>query len=157
MTTPEQQARQMLGRMKVEHADYYSAGDLVELANLIAENAALKAELAAINGAGEPVACLIRHRHARARAHAAIDGRNHYSDWSSWEPARLSYGLAVTRPSRVYPDSEPIFEIKPLYTRPAVPLTDEQIDALWRAPMSADWEHREFARAIEAAHGIKGA
>lgn len=41
---------------------------------------------------------------------------------------------------------------------PAVrePLTDEQIDALWRAPMSADWEHREFARAIERAHGITG-
>lgn len=34
------------------------------------------------------------------------------------------------------------------------PLTDEQIDALWRAPMSADWEHREFARAIESARGI---
>jgi len=39
---------------------------------------------------------------------------------------------------------------------PAVPLTDEQIDELWRAPMSADWEHREFARAIEKAHGIGG-
>lgn len=24
-----------------------------------------------------------------------------------------------------------------------------------REPMSADWEHREFARAVEAAHGIK--
>jgi hypothetical protein len=35
-----------------------------------------------------------------------------------------------------------------------VPLTDEQIDAMWREPMSADWEHREFARAIEAHHGI---
>jgi hypothetical protein len=35
-----------------------------------------------------------------------------------------------------------------------VPLTDEQIDAMWRQPMSADWEHREFARAIEAHHGI---
>jgi hypothetical protein len=46
----------------------------------------------------------------------------------------------------------------PLYsTQPApvpVPLTDEQIDAMWREPMSADWEHREFARAIEAHHGI---
>ena len=41
---------------------------------------------------------------------------------------------------------------------PAVrePLTDEQIDALWSSPMSADWEHREFARAIEAHHGIGG-
>jgi hypothetical protein len=35
-----------------------------------------------------------------------------------------------------------------------VPLTDEQIDSMWRQPMSADWEHREFARAIEAHHGI---
>ena len=34
------------------------------------------------------------------------------------------------------------------------PLTEEEIDTLWRAPMSADWEHREFARAIERAHGI---
>jgi len=37
-----------------------------------------------------------------------------------------------------------------------VPLTDAEIDALWQAPMSADWEHREFARAIERAHGITG-
>jgi hypothetical protein len=35
------------------------------------------------------------------------------------------------------------------------PLSDEELDRLWREPMSADWEHREFARAIEAAHGIK--
>jgi hypothetical protein len=36
------------------------------------------------------------------------------------------------------------------------PLSDEELDRLWREPMSADWEHREFARAIEAAHGIGG-
>jgi hypothetical protein len=35
------------------------------------------------------------------------------------------------------------------------PLSDEELDRLWREPMSADWEHREYARAIEAAHGIK--
>ena len=34
-------------------------------------------------------------------------------------------------------------------------LSDEELDRLWREPMSADWEHREFARAVEAAHGIK--
>jgi hypothetical protein len=46
---------------------------------------------------------------------------------------------------------------KPLYTHPPrrKPLSDEELDRLWREPMSADWEHREFARAIEAAHGIK--
>lgn len=105
MTTPEQQAREMLGRMKVEHADYYSAGDLIELANLIAERDALKAELAAIKGAGEP------------------------------------------------------------FTRPAVPLTDEQIDALavkhQHFVTTSDGQVHEqfeifaFARAIEA--HIKGA
>jgi hypothetical protein len=44
-----------------------------------------------------------------------------------------------------------------LYTHPPqrLPLRDEDLDRLWREPMSADWEHREFARAIEAAHGIK--
>jgi hypothetical protein len=36
------------------------------------------------------------------------------------------------------------------------PLSDEELDRLWREPMSADWEHREFARAVEAAHGIRG-
>ena len=35
------------------------------------------------------------------------------------------------------------------------PLSVEELDRLWREPMSADWEHREYARAIEAAHGIK--
>ena len=34
------------------------------------------------------------------------------------------------------------------------PLSDEELDRLWREPMSADWEHREYARAVEAAHGI---
>jgi hypothetical protein len=36
------------------------------------------------------------------------------------------------------------------------PLSDEELDRLWREPMSADWEHREYGRAIEAAHGIRG-
>jgi hypothetical protein len=35
------------------------------------------------------------------------------------------------------------------------PLSNEELDRLWREPMSADWEHREYARAVEAAHGIK--
>ena len=44
-----------------------------------------------------------------------------------------------------------------LYTHPPrrKPLSDEELDRLWREPMSADWEHREYGRAIEAAHGIK--
>ena len=33
----------------------------------------------------------------------------------------------------------------------AVRMSDQEIDELWKAPMSADWEHREFARAVEQA------
>jgi hypothetical protein len=49
------------------------------------------------------------------------------------------------------------WEKHPLYAHPPrrKPLSDEELDRLWREPMSADWEHREYARAIEAAHGIK--
>jgi hypothetical protein len=45
-----------------------------------------------------------------------------------------------------------------LYTRPAVPLTDEQIEALFKGVDSEDKGRfsivRGFARAVEAAHGI---
>lgn len=149
MTTPEQQARQILGRMKVEHADYYSAGDLVELANLIAENAALKAELAAINGAGEPVAWanlgdLISAKNGRERY--GNQGAPDMHTWSEGGPSN-------------YHDT-------PLYTRPAVPLTDEQIVDLVR-DVGLDWQsgwtldecepnrYVQLSRAIEA--HIKGA
>ena len=48
-------------------------------------------------------------------------------------------------------------DLVPVFTHPPrrEPLSDEELDRLWRQPMSADWEHREFARAVEAAHGIK--
>jgi hypothetical protein len=53
--------------------------------------------------------------------------------------------------------SEPGRREHALYTHPPrrEPLSDEELDRLWREPMSADWEHREYARAVEAAHGIK--
>lgn len=47
--TAEQKARDMLERMGVEDAQSFSAGDLVELANLIAERDALKASLQAMH------------------------------------------------------------------------------------------------------------
>ncbi len=42
--TVEQQARDMLERIGVENAQNFSAGDLVELANLIHENKVLRYE-----------------------------------------------------------------------------------------------------------------
>ena len=49
------------------------------------------------------------------------------------------------------------FCTQPVYTRPQArePLTDEQIYDMYNEPRS-DAEMLEFARAIEAAHGIKG-
>ena len=47
---------------------------------------------------------------------------------------------------------------KPLYTHPArQPLTDEEIEKLRHLiDWTAEWSYNTFARAIEAAHGIKG-
>jgi hypothetical protein len=44
-TTVEQQARDMLERMGVEGAQSYSAGDLSELANLIASNIRMRRDI----------------------------------------------------------------------------------------------------------------
>lgn len=44
----EQEARDLLDRLGIEDAQSYSSGDLVELANLIADNARYRHQLAAI-------------------------------------------------------------------------------------------------------------
>lgn len=44
-TTPEQQARDILERMEVPGAQLYSAGELVELANIIRDYRALKIKM----------------------------------------------------------------------------------------------------------------
>ncbi len=48
-------------------------------------------------------------------------------------------------------------KVRPLYTTPPQrkPLTDEQIEELWDST-SSYYNVCDFARAIEAAHGIKG-
>ena len=141
MTTPEQQARQMLSRMKVEHADYYSAGDLVELAALIAERDALKAELAAIKGAGEPVAW---------GQLGMLNGKTYLRE--NWDRSPYPPPPSIVKN----------LNLVPLYTRPCVPLTDKQIFASEEI-RAANAEIGllfssllKLVRAIEAAHNIKG-
>ncbi len=57
--------------------------------------------------------------------------------------------------SGVYKDTA--ISILPVYIhpQPIQPLTDEQIDNIEFAGLATPKEKREFARAIEAAHGIK--
>ena len=71
-------------------------------------------------------------------------------DWDVYDPTNLGPDFSQTKPN----DGK---TWTPLYTAPPrrEPLSEEELDRLWREPMSADWEHREYARAIEAAHGIK--
>ena len=120
MTTPEQQAREMLERMGIQSAyQRMSAGELVELANLIAERDALKAELEAIKGAGEPVAWLFK-------AH---------------KPGKHVVCAGLTQEAvGLWPlDQWDYVEETPLYTRPCVPLTDESelLEALKRLSFAA--------------------
>jgi hypothetical protein len=67
------------------------------------------------------------------------------------QKARVAPFLCRVEPTQRFPD------FIALYTAPPQrkPLSNEELDRLWREPMSADWEHREFARAVERAHGIK--
>ena len=68
----------------------------------------------------------------------------------------LEYHTEQTRPiefSRVAIEAAREYLRKP--AQPSKPLTDEQIIEMYNEPRS-DAEMLEFARAIEAAHGIKG-
>ncbi len=66
----------------------------------------------------EPVACLVRNRSVRTPARIAADGIDRMGDWSEWKEAALSYGLAVTDPTRNYPQGDCQYEMRILYTHP---------------------------------------
>lgn len=64
-------------------------------------------------GVPEPAAALVRHRSLQTEARIAHDKKDHYSEWSEWEPTTLKYAMAVTHPSR---NSDPrLFEMQPLF------------------------------------------
>ena len=148
MTTPEQQTiiakLHYMGRQYGNgqmarggpSGKHYLTEAAEMLESLIAERDALKAELAAIKGAGEPVAWIVRK-----------------VDWSE----RMSDVIRGSNPP-AWADVA-----HPLYTRPAVPLTDKQIFASEEIK-AANAEIGllfssllKLVRAIEAAHNIKGA
>jgi len=150
MTTPEQQALQLAAQAWCTPAtsslemDVNLATAVAEkFAPIIAENAALKAELAAIKGAGEPVAWAVK-----------TNGRYNNMFLGNEQTAvermcRLNFNFPGDKRAVV-----------PLYTRPCVPLTDEQRAGLLSAWRVAPKDEADFLKGItaaEAAHNIKGA
>jgi hypothetical protein len=87
--TAEQQARDMLERMGVSEAQIYTAGDLVELANLIAERDQLATALRLLRnavraqnraGTSWPAPVFAQMMEGLARADALLDGPNSADD-----------------------------------------------------------------------------
>jgi len=64
----------------------------------------------------EPVACLTRSRNILTQASVAVDGKDHFTAWSEWEPGSIEYGRAVTDPLRNDPacyEMELLFKEQP--------------------------------------------
>ena len=148
MALTEQQIFEAIAPFYAEHhvarsaaemcMDEYRAVEAAAVAPLLECIAALEAQ---VEQAAQPVAWMDRDILAK------MQERCRFPDDSIW-PVRG--GISSWTPDSVKDNLVPIYTAPPK----AVPLTDEQIDGMWKAPMSADWEHREFARAVEQAHGI---
>lgn len=68
---------------------------------------------------GEPVACLVRSRNILTQASIAVDGKDHFSAWSAWEPNSIEHGRAVTDPLR----NDPVcYEIELLFKDQSAPV-----------------------------------
>jgi hypothetical protein len=101
----------------------------------------------------EPVAALMRSRYVMTPARIAHDMKDHFSDWGDWVPTTYSHAKAVTDPAR---NTDPLlYEMRPLYARPAQPprepLSDEQIIRLMPQYPPSGKKMIAFARAVLAA------
>lgn len=67
------------------------------------------------------------------------------------EPVAWYYERDTEKGLSFAPDRDPCKCWQPLYTTPPQrpPLTDAEIDRLWRDPQQGYWDYRKFARAIE--------
>jgi hypothetical protein len=97
----------------------------------------------------------------RTAAQQALEAMENTGDlwWNSKDAAITALKSALAEPEQEPVACSNTFACRcpKHYTAPPQrkQLSYEEIDRLWREPMSADWEHREYARAVEAAHGIK--
>jgi len=94
---------------------------------------------------GEPVAW--QERQARRMQDGVV------TEWTNWYPCRYR---TIDEAQAEACDHIP-YEWRPLYTTPQQrkPLTGEQIGKIWQDIDGGDGMLIRFARAIEAAHGIK--
>ena len=66
---------------------------------------------------------------------------------------------AMCEPKLEWSKPKDCLSAEPLYTSPPPqrkPLTDEEIESIFNNWPTYHLDHEDFARAIEAAHGIKG-
>lgn len=107
---------------------------------------------------GEPVAALVRSRRIRTPAHCAFDKKDHYSEWSDWEPCTLSYARAVTDPARDR-GLLPLYEMLPLYTHPAMVTESFAIDKAQLKSMTelGGWHWSQASQLRKAAECNKAA
>ena len=85
-------------------------------------------EHAAEKRQGVAVACMIRSRNLIAQANTAIDGKDHFSAWSEWDPSSLEYGQVVTDHNRNDPvcyEMELLFKEQPAPVAVVMPEVDE--------------------------------
>lgn len=81
---------------------------------------------------GDPVACLIRSRNIITQANIAVDGKDHFSTWSEWEPSSIEYGRAVTDSRR----NEPVcYEMELLFKEQPAPVADGTTSDKYRAEL----------------------
>lgn len=140
MTTPQQRAIEALREVMKEY-DAWKAKDRIadDRLSFIEARAALAAvDAEQAEPVQEPVAGwkLVPVEPTREMIQAACD-KHGYPGGDGWVYRDGYNAMLAVAPTPPTPQRKP--------------LTDEQIDALWRAPMPFDWEHREFARAVEEA------
>lgn len=85
-TSAEQQARDLLERMEIDGAQAYSAGELVELANVIADANAYRRTKAGSDGLKH---CVVVKD--IASGYVTVNWKYDDIDWARWKAAELGH------------------------------------------------------------------
>jgi hypothetical protein len=111
-TTPK--ALELAKYLEQTGRNYQDHETAAELRRQHGEIEGLRAQVEALSKPQEPVAALLRYKTVQTPARLAFDGKDHYRDWTDWEPCTLKYAQAKTDPASNY-DETAIYEMQPLY------------------------------------------